>query len=65
MEKDLTDPLKYEDTTSDIKNKQEYINVELSRKELELIFTWYFKGYSHVDKDQPLYDKLQKIYKGS
>lgn len=52
------------DTKSDITDKPEIFHVYLSKKELELIFKWYDKGYTHADSDRPLYDKLIKVHQG-
>lgn len=38
------------------------INVKLSTKELDLLFKWYQKGFTDQDVDQPLFDKLKKVY---
>lgn len=53
------------DNALQIKDKTDILYVSLTRKELELIFKWYDKGYTHVDSDKPLYDKLRKIHQGS
>ena len=37
-------------------------NVQLSKKELELLFKWYQKGFTDQDVDQPLFEKLKKAY---
>jgi hypothetical protein len=38
------------------------ISIRLSKKELDLIFKWYGKGFTNIEEDRPLLDKLQKIY---
>jgi hypothetical protein len=41
-----------------------FFNVPLTKKEIELIFKWYDKGYTHADSDRPLFDKLKRISQG-
>ena len=65
LNSDLTEHLNSKDNISQISDRPEIMNIELTRKELELIFNWYYKGYTHIDNDKPLFDKLQQIYKGS
>lgn len=50
---------KIEKTSDKIPND---INIRLSKKELDLIFKWFGKGFTNLDEDKPLLDKLQKIY---
>ena len=50
------------DNSQQIKDKTDILHLYLTRKELGLIFKWYDKGYTHLDSDKPLLDKLQKIY---
>ena len=43
-------------------NTSKKIDVKLSKKDLDLIFKWYDKGFTHLDEDKPLRDRLKKIY---
>jgi hypothetical protein len=52
----------YEIKNSTPKDLSKKINVKLSKKDLDLIFKWYDKGFTHLDEDKPLRDRLKKIY---
>jgi hypothetical protein len=43
-------------------NKSHTLNLHLTKKEMRLILKWYYKGYTHIDEDKPLFDKLKYIY---
>ena len=40
------------------------IHITLTKKDLDRIFVWYNKGWTDIDKDKPLFEKLQKVYQG-
>lgn len=64
LNEELEQLLAKTDNTIQIKDKTDILHVSLTRKELELIFKWYDKGYTHLDSDKPLLDKLRKIHQG-
>ena len=41
--------------------KETVVNVPLTLGEIELITGWYFKGYTNIDKEGPLFDRLVGI----
>jgi len=42
--------------------KDTTISISLTTKECELIFKWYDKGFTNIEEDKPLLDKLKKQY---
>lgn len=55
--------MKNSDDTHKIRDgKSTVINVGLTKKDIGRIFTWYDKGFTNVDRDKPLHDRLRKVY---
>ena len=45
-------------------NFEDAHNIKLTDKDLNLIFKWYDKGFTNVEEDKPLLDRLKRIYQG-
>lgn len=48
------------DNTSN--NIQDETDIRLSKKDFDLIFKWYDKGFTNTEKDKPLLNRLKKTY---
>ena len=44
---------------------EDNIPISLTNKDLDLIFKWYDKGFTNIDEDKPLLDKLKEHYQAS
>lgn len=52
---------KKDNTSNNIPDKTD---IRLSKKDFDLIFKWYDKGFTNIEEDKPLLDRLKKTYNG-